>query len=78
MLTIATTTFAASYTASNKALSVAKTTKTVKTPNLKPVKNGNIIVNGTKVTLKDPIMEANGRTYLPLRALPEALGKQLD
>lgn len=40
--------------------------------------NAKIVVNGQVVALADSPINANGRTYLPVRALSEAIGYEVD
>lgn len=65
---------ASSSTPSQTAIKLAQTEKRDSTTKAKPATNFKVTLNGTKVTLSDPIIVENGSTLLPVRAIANLLG----
>lgn len=59
---------------SQTAIKLAQTEKRDSTTKAKPATNFKVTLNGTKVTLSDPIIVENGSTLLPVRAIANLLG----
>lgn len=64
--------------ASQVTINLMKAAKKDLKTNAKPAKDFKITLNGKAVTLSDPILSDNGSTLLPLRAIGELLGVDIN
>ena len=74
----ATPVMAATPTVSSAVVQVMKQQKPVMTTNAKPATNVKLVIDGVERYLQDPMMEENGRVFLPIREVSGLLGINVD
>lgn len=74
----ATTVYAATPTVSQTVLQVMKQSKPVLTTNAKVATGVKLVIDGVPQQLQDPMLEENGRVFLPIRQLGKLLGINVD